>query len=184
MTSSKLEVIMNLAVYDIDETLFHTNSRIIVRSSEGVKYLSNTEFNTYELKTGESFDFIEFTNSKTFFDKSEPIQEQIDALNADIQSGKDVYLVTARNDFDSKDVFLDTFRKHGIDIDKVRVERAGKIKDINDVAIKKKLVIYNILRTKQYKTAKLVDDSKENLKEFLSLKSFFPSVNFFTELAK
>ena len=173
---------MNLAVYDIDETLFRTTSRIIVRSSSGIKYLSNAEYNTYILQKGESFDFSEFSNSKVFFEKSEPIQEQIDALISDLSQGKDVYLVTARGDFDSKELFLDKFRKHNIDIDKIRVERVGKIKDIEGAAYKKKLVIYNIMKTKQYKTAKLVDDSKENLKQFLSLKSFFPSVNFFTEL--
>ena len=175
---------MNLAVYDIDETLFHTTSRIIVRSDNGIKYLSNSEYNTYTLQNGESFDFTEFSNSKVFFEQSKPMQDQIDSLKSDMKLGNDVYIVTARDDFDSKELFLEKFRIHDIDIDKIRVERVGKIKDIQNPAHKKKLVIYNIMKTKQYKTAKLVDDSKENLKEFLSLKSFFPEVNFFAKLVK
>lgn len=172
----------NLAIYDIDETLFHTTSKIIVKSDKGTKFLSNTEYNNYILQKGESYDFAQFADSKMFFEQSEPIQEQIDALKQDLKAGKDVYLVTARGDFDCKELFLEKFRKHDIDIDRIRVERVGKIKDIQGAAYKKKLVIYNIMKTKQYQSAKLVDDSKENLKEFLSLKSFFPSVNFFAEL--
>ena len=95
---------MNLAVYDIDETLFHTTSRIIVRSDNGIKYLSNSEYNTYTLQTGESFDFTEFSNSKVFFEQSKPMQDQIDSLKSDMKLGNDVYIVTARDDFDSKEI--------------------------------------------------------------------------------
>jgi len=44
-------------------------------------------------------------------------------------------------------------------------------------------VIYNILKTKQYKTVKLVDDSLANLREFVKLQRYFPTVEFLTELA-
>ena len=92
-------------------------------------------------------------------------------------------MVTARSNFNDKDLFLDTFRKHDIAIDSIRVERCGNIKDLGDVSIRKSVVIYNILKTKQYKTVKLVDDSLQNLREFVKLQRYFPTVEFLTELA-
>lgn len=173
----------NLVIYDIDETLFHTTARIAVVSNAGIRYLSNSEFNTYVLQPGESYDFSEFTNSQTFYNESKPINKQLDSLKSDIRCGNDVYLVTARSNFDNKELFLDTFRKHDIAIDSVRVERCGNIKDLTDVSIKKSIVIYNILKTQPYKTVKLIDDSLTNLMEFTRLQRYFPSVEFFTELA-
>jgi len=173
----------NLVIYDIDETLFHTTARIAVVSDTSIKYLTNSEFNCYVLQPGESYDFSEFANSQTFFNESTPISKQLDALKADIASGNDVYLVTARSNFDDKELFLDTFRKHDIAIDSVRVERCGLIKDLTDISIKKSIVIYNILKTQPYKTVKFIDDSITNLIEFARLQQYFPAVEFVTELA-
>ena len=173
----------NLVIYDIDETLFHTTAKIMVVGDSGVKYLSNAEFNTYKLQPDEYYDFTEFSNSELFYNESTPITNQINNLKCNIQSGDDVYLVTARSNFNDKDLFLDTFRKHDIAIDSIRVERCGNIKDLGDVSIRKSVVIYNILKTKQYKTVKLVDDSLANLREFVKLQRYFPTVEFLTELA-
>ena len=173
----------NLVLYDIDETLFHTTANIKVISDKGIKYLNNMEFNNYQLESGEQYDFSEFRDSDTFYNESKPITRQIDNLNADIELGNDVYLITARANFNNKEKFLDTFRKHNIAIDSIRVERCGNINDISEVSIKKSIIIYNILKTKQYKTVKLVDDSITNLMEFMKLKQYFPNVQFETELA-
>ena len=43
------------------------------------------------------------------------------------RKGSKVIIVTARPNFDNKKTFLDTFRKQGIDIDKIYVERAGNL---------------------------------------------------------
>ena len=113
----------NLVIYDIDETLFHTTAKIMVVGDSGVKYLSNAEFNTYKLQPDEYYDFTEFSNSELFYNDSTPITNQINNLKSNIRSGDDVYLVTARSNFNDKDLFLDTFRKHDIAIDSIRVER-------------------------------------------------------------
>jgi hypothetical protein len=93
-------------------------------------------------------------------------------------SNSKIILNTARADFDDRDTFLHTFRKHGIDIDDIHVHRAGNIKDPNmSVAEKKTKVIDDHLSTGKYKHVSLHDDSVDNLKHFLKLKTKHPHVN-------
>jgi hypothetical protein len=89
-----------------------------------------------------------------------------------------VIIITARTNFNDKKKFLDTFRKHGFAIDKVRVERAGRIEGEFIPAFKKAIIIRNYLRTRQFSRVRLFDDSMSNLKEFLKLKKEFPMVSF------
>jgi hypothetical protein len=92
-------------------------------------------------------------------------------------------ILTARNDFDDKKIFLDTFRQYGLDIDKVRVERAGKLKDFSP-AHAKYIIIYNYLKQGKFNRVRLFDDSMTNLKEFLKLKSVFKDIDFEAYFAK
>jgi hypothetical protein len=173
-----------LTVFDIDETLFYTTAKILVKKDGGVvKSLSNQEFNTYSLKQGESFDFAEFGNAEKFYNESRPIKKMLDKAKAILNSIKinpdnKVIIVTARADFDNKEKFLETFRVHGLDIDKIRVERAGNITDIKNTAIKKYVIIRNYVATGKFSRVKLFDDSMENLVVFLKLKNEFPEVVF------
>ena len=86
-------------------------------------------------------------------------------------------IVTARGDLDDKDLFLDTFKQHGLDMNKVHVYRAGNIKNGNS-ADKKKIVIRNLLESGNYTEVRLFDDHQENLAEFLKLSEEFPGVIF------
>jgi hypothetical protein len=95
-----------------------------------------------------------------------------------------VVIITARNNFDDKNLFLKTFKKHGLNIDKIRVERAGKINDVGQPDLKKYIIIYNMLKTKQFSRVRLFDDSMANLKAFLKLKKEFPMVKFDAFFAK
>ena len=173
-----------LTVFDIDETLFYTTAKILVKKDNAViKSLSNQEFNTYSLKPGESFDFAEFGNAEKFYNESKPINKMLDKAKRILNSIKinpfnKVIIVTARANFDNKEKFLDTFRVHGLDIDKIRVERAGNITDIKNTAVKKYVIIRNYVMTGQFSRVKLFDDSMENLVVFLKLKNEFPEVTF------
>jgi hypothetical protein len=173
-----------LTVFDIDETLFHTTAQIrVIKDGSVVKTLSNQEFNTYSLNPGESFDFKEFSDADKFYKESKPIAAMLHKAKAILSSIKlnpdnRVIIVTARADFDNKERFLDTFRKHGFDIDRVRVERAGNIRDIQNSAVKKYVIIRNYLLTKQYTRVRLFDDCMENLNVFLRLRREFPGVIF------
>jgi hypothetical protein len=173
-----------LSVFDIDDTLFHTTAQIaVLKDGKVVKRLSNQEFNTYQLKDEESFDFGEFRNAEKFNKESKPISRMMDRARAILSHSlkntlSRVIVVTARADFDNKEMFLNTFKKHRFDIDKVRVERAGNINDIESTATKKYVIIHNYLKTGKFDRCSLFDDAMSNLKEFLKLRKEFPNIKF------
>ena len=83
----------------------------------------------------------------------------------------------------AKKLFLDTFKKQGIDIDKIFVERAGNLGS-GPAADNKKVIFKKYLDTKIYKRIRLFDDANSNLKMFLSLQKEYPEVSFEAFLAK
>ncbi|NDB60080.1 DUF2608 domain-containing protein [bacterium] len=170
-----------LTIFDIDDTLFHTTAQIIIRKSGKVlKKLTSADFNHYKLGPGESADFSEFSDAEKFNKESKPITKMLNkakALLADTNKHPNnrVIIVTARPNLDDRDTFLKTFKKYGLDIDKIRVERAGKISALN-AAQSKAIIINNYLNTKQFNKVRLFDDSINNLKEFLKLEKHFPGI--------
>lgn len=173
-----------LTVFDIDETLFHTTAKIaVVKDGKVVRHLDNREYNTYKLQPGEEYDYSEFRSAEKFYQESKPIARMLDKAkaitnNAVNTPGSKVIIITARANFDDKERFLDTFRKHGLNIDAIRVERAGNIQDVGDVAFKKVIIIRNYLNTKQFNRVRLFDDSIANLQAFLILQREFPTIRF------
>ena len=177
-----------LTIFDIDETMFKTSAKVEVKKNgKTIKKLDNQQFNNYKLKTGEKFDFGQFTNAEIFNKTSTPIARMINKVKAILKNatkrGSRVIIVTARPNFDNKDLFLDTFRNQGIDIDKIYVERAGNLGG-GPAAENKKVIFRKYLDQKIYKRIRLFDDSKENLKAFLSLQKDYPDVSFEAFLAK
>ena len=173
----------SLSIFDIDDTLFHTTAQIaVMKSGKVVKRLTNNEYNTYRLKSGETFDYSEFKNAAKFYKESKPITRMINKAKSLVNNVKNplsrVIIITARANFDDRDKFLATFRKHGFPIDKVRVERAGNITDIELPAQKKAMIIRNYLREGKFSKVRLFDDSMSNLREFLRLKTEFKDVKF------
>jgi hypothetical protein len=172
----------SLTIFDIDETLFKTNARIhVVKDGEVVRSLDNQEFNDYKLKSGESFDFHEFRSAKIFQQTSTPIAKMIGKMKAMmrniVRKGSRVIIVTARADFDNKEVFLDTFRAHGIDINSAYVERAGNL-DLGSPAKNKRFVFHKYLKSGDYYKVRFFDDSKSNLNMFMALQKQYPNVIF------
>ena len=168
-----------LTIFDIDETLFETTAMIrVVKDGLVVKQLTNSEYNTYELEDGEDFDYSEFKDSKKFYTESKPIHDLLDEVRVSLDSGEDVRIVTARCDFDDKDTFLNTFRKHDIDIDKIHVYRAGNMDNRIPPAIKKAMIIEGFLQLNKYNEVSLFDDSMSNLKEFLKLGASYATTKF------
>jgi hypothetical protein len=171
-----------LTIFDIDETLFHTKARIyVVRDGVITKKLDNQQFNTYKLKSGESFDFGEFGDAQFFYDTSKPIEKVVKKMKAitknAVAKGSSVIIVTARADFDNKKIFLNTFRKYGIDIDNIYVERAGNL-NYGTPAKNKRSIFKKYLDTGNFVRIRLFDDSNENIEEFLSLQSKYSNVKF------
>ena len=191
-----------LTIFDIDETLFKTTARVRVfdkKTGEIVKLLDNQEYNTYKLKRNEEYKFggpddsyKEFRSAKHFRETSKPINRMVERLKDDLASAKSsqgahqVIIVTARGDFDEKEIFLDTFRHQGIDIDSMRVERAGKIPGPSASA--KKMIFQHYLEKAQresrpFSRVALFDDARTNLDALLSLKKQFPKTKFDAYLA-
>lgn len=179
-----------LTVFDIDDTLFHTTAVIkVLKDGKVIKTLTSAEYNEYKLKSGEKYDFGEFKSSKKFHDESKPIRKMLAKAKAMLKNiankpNSKIIVVTARGDFDDKKLFLQTFRKHGLDIDQIRVERAGKISDVSGTAAKKSIIIRNYLNTGKFSRVRLFDDNLENLKVFLKLQKSFPDITFEAYFAK
>lgn len=173
-----------LSIFDIDDTLFHTTAQIaVIKNGEIIKKLTNQEFNNYKLKTGEGFDFSEFKDAYKFYHESKPIARMLTKAKtilakAEMNPLSKVIILTARANFDNRKQFLDTFRRHNFDIDKVYVERAGELEGNEVPAIKKAIIIRRYLNSDQYNKVRLFDDSMSNLREFLKLQKEFPDISF------
>lgn len=171
-----------LTIFDIDDTLFRTTAKIQVeKDGKVIRELSNQEYNTYKLKPGESYNYGQFASAELFKKTSTPIGKMVGKmkyiLSRAIKKGSRVIVVTARANFDKKEMFLDTFRAHGIDIDSAYVERAGNL-NLGSPAKNKRFVFHKYLRSGDYKRIRLFDDSKQNLNSFMSLAKQYPDVTF------
>jgi hypothetical protein len=169
-----------LVIFDIDDTLVHTQTKVhVIKDGQVVRSLNSHEFTHYKLKDGEQFDFGDFTNAKEFFENAKPIIPMMNQLKRDISTGNKVVMVTARSDFDDKELFLDTFRKYGVDMNKVHVYRAGNNKDKIKIDEKKKIIIRKLLDQGNYRKAIMYDDSIPNLDSFVTLKKEYPDTKFY-----
>lgn len=171
---------LGLTIFDIDDTLFRTTAQIkVMKDGKVVRSLNNQEFNTYKLRPGESFDFGEFRNADKFNKESIPIRPMIAKLKAIMKNAGDskVIMLTARADFDDKKMFLDTFRKYGIDIDKIYVHRSGNLS--GSPSQNKSVIIKKYLDTGKYTRVRLYDDAISNIKMFIRLSKEYPNVKFF-----
>ncbi len=171
-----------ISFWDIDNTILDTKALIyVIKDGKIIKKLSNQEFNTYQLQKGESFDFSEFRDAELFNKTSIPIPMTVNILKSmfkrkGIKDQKVVFL-TAREDFDDKEVFLSTFSNLGIPINNIYVERTGNIKT-GTTSQKKEKVVKSYLDTGKYTVAKLFDDDIKNLEGFASLDDYYPDVRF------
>jgi len=169
-----------LVIFDIDDTLVHTQTTVqVVKDGRAVKALNSHDFTHYKLQPGESFDFENFRNAQEFFNNSKPIIPMMNQLKQDIATGNKVVMVTARADFDDRELFLDTFRKYGVDMDRVHVYRAGNMTGKIQTEEKKKIIIRNLLDKGNYTKAIMYDDAVPNLTSFVELKDEYPRTKFY-----
>lgn len=172
-----------LTIFDIDDTMFTTKARVLVKNTKGGKPIPLTPqmFNSYKLKKGEYYDYGEFKSSKIFFKTAIPIGKMIAKAKAIIRNatakGSKVIIVTARSDMDDRDLFIRTFEEHGIPMDNVYVERAGNMSNKSSAAAKQ-IIFRKYLQTDNYARIRLFDDHMENLTALLDLKREFPNVSF------
>ena len=169
-----------LVIFDIDDTLVHTRTKVrVLKDGKVVKELNSHDFTHYKLQPGEEFDFENFRNAHDFFHNSKPIIPMMNQLKQDIATGNKVVMVTARADFDDRKLFLDTFRKYGVDMGKVHVYRAGNMTQKVQTEEKKKIIIRNLLDKGNYTKAIMYDDAVPNLTSFVELKDEYASTKFY-----
>ena len=157
-----------------------------MKNGKRIKSLSNKEYNTYKLGTGESYDFSEFRDANIFAKTSVPIQRAIDKAAKTLrayseQPNSKVIVLTARADFDDPHTFLNTFERYGLNMRNVHVHRAGNLG--LPAAEAKRIFIKQYLDTGKFKSVSLFDDDRRNLDVFLSLKKDFPNVKFVAYMA-
>jgi hypothetical protein len=170
-----------LSVWDIDDTLFTSKDlRIfIIKNNQIVKELSTSEWNHYRLKPGESPDFSQFRDSSIFFHSAKPLSKNLRTAKAALES-KDTMMITltARSKTDSKDLFLQKFKKYGIDMNKSTSHSvfAGELGMTTAKA--KAHILDACLASKKFNAIYMYDDHRENLTEFLKLKTKYKEVDF------
>ena len=165
---------------DIDMTIFNTFALIyVIKDGKIIKKITNTEFNTYELQDGESFDFKEFRDAKMFKATSRPIPNTINRIKRMFKNidkrGSRVVLLTARGSFPDMATFKKTFKEQGIPIDQIEIEFAGDIQSATgSVSAAKKKIIMKYLKTGEYRRCRLVDDDIKNITTFLGIEHDIP----------
>lgn len=170
--------------FDVDETLFKTHAKVhVIHKGKKVQSLSNAEYNTHKLKPGHSYDYSEFKDADKFHDESQPIHKMLAKVKAIHKNIKDsphhkIIINTARSDMDNKKTYLHKFKKHGVPIHDIHVNRAGNIPGNASVAEKKAAVISHHVAKHGFKKVHVYDDSTENLDHVLALKHKHPGTEF------
>lgn len=168
--------VKTLNVWDIDDTLFKTDARIIIKKDgKVIKRLTPMEYNTFEKAPDEEVDFSEFRSGKVFRETAKPIKSVLDRAKSIIwnqsENSKSI-LLTARSDLYDHKEFLQAFRDHGFPIDHVYVERSGNLHNSTPASkthILKAVVLKKYINTGQWNRVRIWDDSKANLEMLLKL---------------
>jgi hypothetical protein len=174
-----------LHVFDIDDTLVHPTAKVRIRDQHGnVTHTLNSHqyahhVNNEKLPHGHSYDFSEFRSADKFHDESKPIKPMINKVK-ELQKDKGNHIIfnTARSNMDNKKKFLDTFRKHGLDMKKIHVIRAGNITSKESGDQKKARVVSGYVKKHKYQAAHMYDDDKKNLTTFSKLHKMHPNTSF------
>ena len=170
--------------FDVDETLFKTHAKVhVIHKGKRVQSLSNAEYNTHKLKPEHHYDYSEFKDADKFHDESHPIHKMLAKVKAIHKNIKDspqhkIIINTARSDMNNKKTYLHKFKKHGVPIHDIHVNRAGNIPGNASVAEKKAAVISQHVARHGYKKVHVYDDSTENLDHTLALKHKHPGTEF------
>lgn len=177
--------IKTLNVWDIDDTLFKTDARVVVmKDGKSIKVLQPGEFNHYTLGSGEKFDFTQFRSGKLFRDTAVPINSVLDRAKEIVWNQGDEsesIILTARSDFHDHKEFVQTFRDHGFPIDQVYIERAGNLNNLNPNVkphITKAVILRKYITSGKFDRIRMWDDSKSNLDMLMKLGKMYPKIEF------
>jgi hypothetical protein len=181
--ASVLQEVKRLYCFDLDDTLFHTEGKAIVRANNQiVRYVSNEDLKTDKLIKGESYDWSQYDSSSVFA-RSRPIEPMIKKLikihNKSKKSPGDKILInTARRCVTDNNEFLAKFKQYGIDINNITIAFANSIDTQNTDPEKKAFIIERYILNQWFNHIEMYDDNKANLDGFLDLKNDYSKVKF------
>jgi hypothetical protein len=183
--------VRTLNVWDIDDTLGKTDARVsVIKNGKVVKILDPGEFNHYDLKPDEKFDFSQFRSGKIFRDTFKPISNVLDRAKDIVWNQSEnshSIILTARADFNDHKEFLQAFRENGFPIDHVYVERAGnlaKLKADSKAHINKGVILKRYMKSGKFDRVRMWDDHQANLDMLYKLGKQFPKIEVIGYLVK
>jgi len=175
--------VSTLHFFDIDETVFNTFAKIIVRdkdTGDEITQLTNQQFNSYKLKDNEEFDFSQFGDAALFTGTSKVIKPTLNMVKrAYADKNSIVFFLTARADFDSNSTFKSAFRAVGLRVNdkRIRFELAGNLQK-GTIPQKKEYIIRRQLNRFNPSEVIIYDDHLENVKIADSIAKDFPRTRF------
>lgn len=157
-----------IILFDLDDTIIHTTAEIyVIKNGKRIKTLTNTEFNEYVPKHGESFDFDEFNDPNIL--ASSKFTKYWDTLKREYAKGTHIGILTARN---NSEMIKDFFLRNGI---RIKDELVMAINDpslgLHGTIQQKKSEAIGILAKAGYKLFVFFDDNESNLKAAKSLEN-------------
>ena len=159
-----------LLIFDVDDTLINTTASIwVMKDNKPIKKLSNSEYNNYQLKDGEWFDYREFDDPKILH--KETFTKYWDTLKREYSKGTHISILTARS---IGDEIREFFLNNGIDIKQQLVfavgdSNMGMTGSVQD----RKAKIIGELALLGYKTMVFFDDNEGNLNAAKALEKKF-----------
>lgn len=162
-----------IMLFDLDDTLIHTTAEILLfKDGKFIRKISNTEFNDYVLKPGESFDFAEFDDPKIL--ASSKFTKYWNTLKREYRKGTHIGILTARSNCDMIKNFL---LNNGI---RIKDELVMAINDpklgLSGTIQQKKAEAIKILANAGYNTFIIFDDNEGNLQSAKKLEKEYDIV--------
>jgi hypothetical protein len=152
-----------ILLFDVDDTLIKSDVKVhVIKNGEVIKKLSSTEYNSYKLQPGESFDYSEFEDEDILNNRS-VFLKYWDTLQREYKDGTHIGILTARS---NKDMFYRFFKSNGITIKNELVFAINdpKLGLKGSTVEDRKAEVIKRLAKWGYRTMVFFDDNEANLK--------------------
>lgn len=149
-----------IILFDLDDTIINTTAEItLYKNGEFVRSMSNSEFNDYVLKVGESFGFEQFSDQEILY--KETFTPYWNTLKREYRKGTHIGILTARSDSKMIKRF---FLSRGINIkDELVIAVNDPLLGLSGSIQDRKTEAINILADAGYNTFIFFDDNLPNL---------------------
>lgn len=154
-------------VFDIDDTLLKTDSKIFVnKDGKKIKSLTPEQFNTYKLSKGEEFDFSDFISNDTLVatGKKTDYWQVAQNVNNAIKNGTSkstIYILTARPAVAKKGLHAFLVKNGLSELKLDNVFNIGGRSPSSTIAQLKKMVLKQV--KKKHKEVTFFDDDPKNI---------------------